>query len=382
MPQLYRIMRSFSVSFMVLGTLQSQALQDDCNASDVVLSESAQWEQEEGYWVGEYSLFGSDGNPSTASDWNYPYHPYKGFITGNVQGNKYRQRNVFMYPPQVAAECPFANSTGRQDGSSPVGVGECGVNGNMKVFEADQFATTCSSNPELKGNIEGPYGSLQYTYTELIGQNNSLLYQVFMTKAALNYYEAIVLGNPYSRCAETSPYNWDCGYTADRLMQSQLTTLTQLPDGTWLRTRTAQGFDAFGRVGAPTYASYYRERKVTEEVFWAEFNATMISYNILESDMCAWGNGESGGTVASGLTPGFSSCKTHLEESFALRATQSSYCASVAAGPTTTAATPTTTYSTTTTSTPSGFSDELETHDSCASLRIVASLFIFAWTCS
>merc|ERR1719343_596280 len=121
-----------------------------------------------------------------------------------------------MYPPQDVSQCPFPNSTGTQDGSSPVGVGVCGANGNMKVFEADQSATTCSTNPELKGDIEGPYGSLQYTYTELVGKNNSLLYQVFITTSALSYYEAVVMGNPYGRCVQTSPFVWDCGYTEDR----------------------------------------------------------------------------------------------------------------------------------------------------------------------
>ena len=68
----------------------------------------------------------------------------------------------------------------------------CRTNANMKVCEADQRATTCSTNPELKGNIEGAYGSLAYTYTELVGKDNSLLYQVWLTKAALNYYQAVL----------------------------------------------------------------------------------------------------------------------------------------------------------------------------------------------
>jgi hypothetical protein len=80
---------------------------------------------------------------------------------------------------------------------------------------------------------------MSYTYTQLVGKNNSLLYQVWLTKAALNYYEGSVMKNAYGRCTG-GPYVWDCGYTEDRLMQSQLTTLTQLPDKSWRRTRTAQ----------------------------------------------------------------------------------------------------------------------------------------------
>eukprot|EP00092_Neocalanus_flemingeri_P040150 GFUD01043735.1.p1 GENE.GFUD01043735.1~~GFUD01043735.1.p1 ORF type:complete len:381 (-),score=53.81 GFUD01043735.1:120-1145(-) len=287
-----------------LAAIHITGLNPKCNASAVNLTESPQWQQEEGYWIGEYSLYGSDGDAFTSSSWNYPYNHYKGFITGNVQGNAYRQRNVFMYPPQEAAKCP---------GSTPVGNGTCGTNGNMKIFEADQLVTTCSTNPELKGDIEGPYGSLSYTYTELVGKDNSLLYQVWLTKDSLNFYEAVILGNPYGRCVDG-----DCGYTDDRLMQSQLTTLTKLLDGTWIRTRTAQGFDAFGNVGAPTYASYYRETRVSEEFFWTEFNATMTTYNVLESDTCAWKSSESGGTATTGLEPGFVSCKMHLDSSFEL----------------------------------------------------------------
>ena len=52
---------------------------------------------------------------------------------------------------------------------------------------------------------------------------------------------SVVMQNPYGRCE-----NGDCGYTEDRLMQSQLTTLTTALDGSVMRTRTAQGFDAFG----------------------------------------------------------------------------------------------------------------------------------------
>lgn len=293
------------LALIILGTVLKLPEKTTCNPKNVVLSESKQWENEEGYWIGEYSFYGSDGKESVSSSWNYPYDHYRGFITGNVQGNSYRQRNVFMYPPQKNEKCQVKDTV--------QGVGKCGTNGNMKVFEADQTATVCSLNPELKGNIEGPYGSLAYTYTELIGKDNSLLYQVYLTKASLNYYENVIMGNPYGRCVEG-----DCGYTEDRLMQSQLTTLTTLSDGTVLRTRTAQGFDAFGNVGAPTYASYYRERKVEEEEFWKVFRETQAEYNILTSDTCAWKSAETGGTLPTGYEPGVEACETHLNNSFEL----------------------------------------------------------------
>jgi len=283
-----------------------------CDPGTKVIKDAAQWQQEKGYWIGEYSLYGSDGQPSTSSDWNYPYSHYKGFITDNVLGNTHRQRNVFMYPPQTPEICTFPNSTGKVDGSSPVGLGSCGVNGNTKVLWTDQSATTCSNNLELKGDIEKPYGSLSYTNTELVGKENSLLYQVWLTKSALNYYEAVGLGNPYGRC-----FDGFCGYEEDRLMQSQLTTLTQVSDGSWRRTTTAQGFDDFANLGAPSYASFYRERKVNESEFWSEFEKTRIEFNILESDMCAWKSGDTGGAAqSSGYITSIDPCRDHLSSSF------------------------------------------------------------------
>ena len=79
---------------------------------------------------------------------------------------------------------------------------------------ADQQATNCSSDPTLAGDIEGPYRGVFDTFTELIGPiNNALLYQVF--------YQGT-------------------------LFQSQLTTITEISNGTLRRTRSAQGFDFNG----------------------------------------------------------------------------------------------------------------------------------------
>jgi hypothetical protein len=90
-------------------------------------------------------------------------------------------------------------------------VSECGVNGNSKLFEAEQAPQTCSNNPELAGDIEGPYGNLSYTYTQLVGQDNALLYQVYLTANALNYYQAVILGNPGNLCTPVyPPYVYDC----------------------------------------------------------------------------------------------------------------------------------------------------------------------------
>lgn len=162
----------------------------------------------------------------------------------------------------------------------------CGVNGNTKIFEADQSATTCSNNPALGGDISGPFQGIFDTYTELIGdlENNALLYQV---------------------------------YLFGQLFQSQLTTLTvDAETGQTRRTRSAQGF----ANGLPIYLSFYRERKVNETTFYNEMQDTIDEYNILESDTCTWVDNPSfvPPVIGTDLPPGIEGCRVHLEESFAL----------------------------------------------------------------
>ena len=227
---------------------------------------------------------------------------------------------------------------GEDNESQVVGDGECGINGNTKIFQAgeyllswhdhadtttkpgapwwcvgtmsssfsniiisrqtthkklsDQSATTCSLNPELGGDIEGPYISGPFelpTFTQLVGDDNSLLYQVFV---------------PSFTGGE------------DALLQSQLTTITKNPaDGQVYRTRTAQGFDAFVNVGMSTYASYYRERKVTRDEFYAALESATVEYNVRDEDLCIWDNN---GNNIPGAVGSLETCEAHLEESFAL----------------------------------------------------------------
>jgi hypothetical protein len=170
-----------------------------------------------------------------------------------------------------------------------VGDGVCGVNGNTKIFEADQVATTCSD-----GGIEGPYQGFS-TNTQLVGADNALLYQVFA---------------PVSLLA-----SFGIDATEDRLFQSQLTTITKNPSsGEVYRTRTAQSFDAFAFVGESTSASYYRERKVTESEFYTELKNTITAYGILDSDLCKWDSNNQNVTT----TGSIDACISHLEESFEL----------------------------------------------------------------
>ena len=102
----------------------------------------------------------------------------------------------------------------------------------------------------------------------------------------------------------------------DVLLQSQLTTMTRNPaDGQLYRTRTAQGFDAFVNVGLSTSASYYRERKVTKDEFYAALESAIVEYNVTDDDLCIWDNN---GNNVPGAIGSLETCEAHLEESFAL----------------------------------------------------------------
>ncbi|MEZ9424283.1 hypothetical protein [Vibrio lentus] len=207
-----------------------------CDLESVNLLDFEAWQREEGWWVGEYTFLGGDGNPNVSSSWPYRYDHYKGFIHLEVIGNSITQRNVFLYPPNEPQDC-----TGDGD---IVGQGVCGKNGNEKIFSADQSASNC--NGGLAGSYTA-YGMTVDTATTLMGKN-SVLYQVYLP-------------------------NGD-------IMQNQLTTLP--PNNT--RVRTAQGFF----MNQPTYASFYRENKVTKEEFIKQLAGAREEYKILEEDFCGY----------------------------------------------------------------------------------------------
>lgn len=198
------------------------------------------WRREEGYWVGEYTFLGADGNPNVSAGWPYRYDNYMGFIHVALDGPHLSQRNVFLYPPQLYEDCTGAiDAEGKP--TDVVGYGICGVNGNEKVFSADQSASDCD------GGLQGPfqYGTFTlHTESHLLG-DDTVIYQV--------------------RSAAGGP-----------LFQNQLTTLPG--DGT--RVRTAQGFNALAPPGTPpwSYASFYRERRVSREEFLATLYETRARY--------------------------------------------------------------------------------------------------------
>ena len=87
------------------------------------------------------------------------------------------------------------------------------------------------------------------------------------------------------------------------------------------RTRTAQGFDAFGfsgKAGSSSYhASYYREKKVSKEDFYAQFESAKAAYNIRDEDMCKW-DGNTVDVLGDGVAGSIKACEDHLEASFLL----------------------------------------------------------------
>mmetsp|Transcript_33396 Transcript_33396/g.103471 ORF Transcript_33396/g.103471 Transcript_33396/m.103471 type:complete len:308 (+) Transcript_33396:80-1003(+) len=215
-----------------------------CDPATVDLSDFEVWRREEGYWWGNYTFLGADGDPYTSPAWPYEYQPYWGFIHLELVGNSLKQRNVFVYPPRK--DCSADDSV--------VGAGTCGVNGNERVFKADQNASDCDGN--LAGPYETPFGTVDTTTTVL--GNDSVVYRV------------------------TLPAAFGGG-----LNQNQLTTLP----GNGVRVRTAQGF-TFGDE-QPDFASFYREYKLGSRDEWlAKLAQIRAANNILESDECVWVAGE------------------------------------------------------------------------------------------
>ena len=218
---------------------------NECDLEQVELLDFEAWQREDGYWVGEYTFLGADGDPNVSTRWPYDYAHYRGFIHLEVEGNSIRQRNVFAYPPQPDLD--------RCDGNEGEvkGNGICGVHGNEKVFRADQSASDCQGS--LAGPFITPFGNAA-TYTQII-EPDTVLYKVVF---------------------DSPPF-------AGNIMQNQMTTLAE---GGLERVRAAQGFDVV--TGAPSYLSFYRERKVSEVEFYQLLEETRVEYNILPEDECGW----------------------------------------------------------------------------------------------
>ena len=234
---------------------------NECDLEQVELLDFETWKRENGYWVGEYTFLGPNGDPNVSSRWPYEYAHYRGFIHLEVNGNSIRQRNVFAYPPQPdPAKCTGAEGEVK-------GNGTCGVNGNEKIFSADQVASDCHGS--LAGPYVTPFGNAA-TYTQII-EPDTVIYKVVF---------------------DSPPF-------AGNIMQNQMTTLSE---NGLQRVRAAQGFNVV--TGVPSYLSFYRERKVSEAEFYQMLDDTRVEYNILPEDECGW----DGVTNA----PSGTDCATHF----------------------------------------------------------------------
>ncbi|MCH2374860.1 MAG: hypothetical protein MK538_11775 [Planctomycetes bacterium] len=234
---------------------------NECDLEQVELLDFEAWRRENGYWVGEYTFLGPDGDPNVSSSWPYEYAHYRGFIHLEVNGNSIRQRNIFAYPPQPdPTKCTGAEGEVK-------GNGICGVNGNEKIFSADQSASDCHGS--LAGPFVSPFGNAA-TYTQII-EPDTVIYKVVF---------------------DSQPF-------AGNIMQNQMTTLSE---NGLQRVRAAQGFNVV--TGAPSYLSFYRERKVSEAEFYQMLDDTRVEYNILPEDECGW----DGVTNA----PSGTDCATHF----------------------------------------------------------------------
>ena len=67
---IYNFPQRFFGDIKDISCQQDTSLQrDECDPKDVVLANHRQWRGEVGYWLGELSLYQSDGSPNESADW-------------------------------------------------------------------------------------------------------------------------------------------------------------------------------------------------------------------------------------------------------------------------------------------------------------------------
>lgn len=243
-------MPRLQLPFLVLAFLLPLPIEcgRPCDPSCIKLSSYEVWRREAGWWVGNYTLLGADGAPFTSPNWPYGYAAYHGFIRIELDGPCLSQRNVFVYPPLPPSECAASGPV--------VGPGTCGVNGNEKVFEADQSASDCA------GNLAGPFAfggtTLDTETTVTIGSSDTVIYQVRL------------------------PASPGAAPRTGQLLQNQITTVG--PDGT--RLRSAQ--DIGPGTGRGRGLSFFREERVSEEAWQARLAEVRRKFSVLPADYCGW----------------------------------------------------------------------------------------------
>jgi len=132
--------------------VQEAAEPAECDPTKENLTDFEAWRREEGYWVGEYTLLGADGDWFESGGWPYRYDHYRGFIQLELDGPNLTQNNLFLYPPQLAEDCTGEFDEETSLPTDVLGGGACGINGNEKVLaEAIQSATDC------QGGLSGTF---------------------------------------------------------------------------------------------------------------------------------------------------------------------------------------------------------------------------------
>ena len=237
-------MQSFKpiVLLILLGAACAYS-QQNCDPSCFPLSSVPVLRKEVGWFVGEYSLYGPDGDAFTSDTFPYRYAQYRGFRRTKLEGACRISRSVFVYPPLAKADCKSPDDV--------AGEGRCGTNGNEKIFGDERLAADCDGNLVNIGTISNFFSGRTYV---TLGNDDTLLFQ--------------------------ARYMGDSG---GLLFQNELTTFGL--NGTVLRT--TQAFNR-GEVAKPRLLSYFREQKVSKREWMRQLAETRANFNILKSDLCGW----------------------------------------------------------------------------------------------
>lgn len=211
-----------------------------CDPSCLKLSSIKVLRKEEGWYVGNYTLLGADGNFFTSTTFPYSYAQYRGFEHIQLKGSCRLSRAVLVYPPLAKQDCVAPDFV--------AGDGKCGVNGNEKVFNLDQQAADCDGNLMSATDL-----AFEGMTTVTIGQDDTILQQ--------------------SRFKDSGD-----------LFQNTLITIG--PDGT--RLSTTQAFNPGVGPARPRLLSYFREQRVSEAEWRKQLAETRAKFNVLESDYCGW----------------------------------------------------------------------------------------------
>lgn len=126
---------------IVTGAELPSVIEPVCDPSAVNLLDFEYFRKDEGYWCGDATFLGADGNPLQSDVFPYPYENYKIFWLDSIDGDDIQNRTLVMYPPLSPERCAELSAA---DIPNALGSGVCGVNGAGKIYVGDQSASDCS----------------------------------------------------------------------------------------------------------------------------------------------------------------------------------------------------------------------------------------------